>query len=303
MVKFNPDNHTYTTEDGRILISVTQLLRKHGITPDFSKVPKEILEAKASRGTMIHKEIEDYISKGEIGFTEEFRYFLEHIFPMFKFIIAETLVYTDQYAGTSDIIGVDYNNALWIIDTKTGQVHKEGVRWQDSLYKKALLEMLAKGLITIDFDSTLPIHIAVFDAKEEGSKLEELDEIPAEEVEKLLKCEAEDTPFTANALVSIDQHLIEEARELEAAITALESHKKTLDEKYKAIKQQLQEAMHNSGVKNFTTDKISITLKASYQKTTVDSKRLQEKFPEVYEACCKKSTVGESILITLKESV
>lgn len=303
MVKFDATTHTYTTEDGRILTSVTQLLRKHGITPDFSKVPKEILEAKAERGTMIHKEIEDWINKKEAGFTEEFFYFLQNIFPMFLVIKAETLVYTDQYAGTADIIGVDHNQELWIIDTKTGQVHKEAVRWQDSLYKKALLEMISKGLFAIEYDSSKPVHIAVFDAKEEGSKLEELDEIPAEEVEKLLKCESEDTPYSANALVAIDQHLIEEARELEAAITALETHKKSLDEQYKVIKQQLQEAMHNSGVKNFTTDKISITLKDSYSRESVDSKRLKEKFPEVYEACCKKSTVAESILIKLKESV
>lgn len=57
---FNKENHTYTL-DGKILISVTQLMRKHGLAPDYSGVNEVVLQRKAERGTLIHEEIERYI--------------------------------------------------------------------------------------------------------------------------------------------------------------------------------------------------------------------------------------------------
>ena len=46
MLEFNPDSHEYTL-DGKKLISVTQLMRKYGLAPDYSNVSPATLEAKA----------------------------------------------------------------------------------------------------------------------------------------------------------------------------------------------------------------------------------------------------------------
>ena len=61
MLIFNEDKHEYTL-DGKKLISVTQLMSKYGLAPDYSNVDPEVLKRKAQRGTLIHKEIEDYLS-------------------------------------------------------------------------------------------------------------------------------------------------------------------------------------------------------------------------------------------------
>ena len=45
-VIFNEENHTYTLGD-KTLISVTQLLKKHGLSTDYSGVDAEILERAA----------------------------------------------------------------------------------------------------------------------------------------------------------------------------------------------------------------------------------------------------------------
>ena len=104
MIEFNPETHEYFS-DGKKLISVTQLMRKHGLAPDYSGVPDSVLVAKAERGTLVHKEIETYIKTGEIGFTEECTEFAaycsrEGIEPT----ASETIVYNGIAAGTIDLV-------------------------------------------------------------------------------------------------------------------------------------------------------------------------------------------------------
>ena len=59
------------------LVSVTTLLKKHGLTPDYSFVNEVVLSTKAERGKVIHKELENYIKENKIGFTSELEKFIE----------------------------------------------------------------------------------------------------------------------------------------------------------------------------------------------------------------------------------
>ena len=100
---FDPEKHLYTL-DGKPLISVTQLLRKHGLAPDFSGIDEEVLARKAERGRMIHKEIEEYIKSAVIGFTDELQQFID-LSKGIKWQFSERKVYNDIAAGTVDLIG------------------------------------------------------------------------------------------------------------------------------------------------------------------------------------------------------
>ena len=61
-VKFKEDTHRYfDLKTGKELISVTTLLRKHGLAPNYGNVDPQVLKAKAERGKLIHLEIEKYI--------------------------------------------------------------------------------------------------------------------------------------------------------------------------------------------------------------------------------------------------
>ena len=64
-VTFDVAKHLYKRGETP-LISVTQLLKKHGLAPDYGAVPADVLERKAALGTAIHAEIENYIKTGEI---------------------------------------------------------------------------------------------------------------------------------------------------------------------------------------------------------------------------------------------
>ena len=64
-VKFDENLHKYTV-DGKEVISVTQLLQKHKITPSYDAVDKELLRMASERGTLIHEEVENWIKDREI---------------------------------------------------------------------------------------------------------------------------------------------------------------------------------------------------------------------------------------------
>lgn len=298
-VTFNPTNHTYVTDEGKILISVTQLLRKHSITPDFSGVKKDVLEFKAQRGTMIHKELEDFIKNGEIGFTSEFEFFRENIYPRFRFMLSECILFTDKYAGTADIIALDFNDNLWIIDTKTGQVHKDPTRWQLSLYLTALFWMLEHGINVLDLDKNVSVHLAIFDAKEEDSRFYEVAQIPYENVQKLLKCEEEEIVYGTDS--ALDASLADKALQFECIIKTIKAQQKKYEEDYAKLKSQILTAMQKNSIKNFSTDSISITVKSAYDQTRVDSDKLKSSYPDIYKACTKISHCKESLTITVKD--
>lgn len=68
---YNPEWHTYRY-NGEIIPSVTQLLDDG----EYKNIPEEVLEYAQNRGTLVHKEIENYLKGSLNGFTDEFYEFL-----------------------------------------------------------------------------------------------------------------------------------------------------------------------------------------------------------------------------------
>ena len=139
-IVFCPDDHSYRLGD-KVLISVTQLLKKHGLSTDYSAVNQNVLNAKAARGTLIHKEIEDYLKTGEQGFTSELYDFINILEEnALQLGASEHIVHNDILAGTVDFMGYTvkdkHDKTMYIGDIKTSiAVNREAVRWQLSLYE------------------------------------------------------------------------------------------------------------------------------------------------------------------------
>lgn len=139
-LKFDADTHTYLL-GGTPLISVTQLLHKHGLVPDYGGVDGDVLERKAARGTLIHREIEAWIKTGEDGFTTELAGF-QALAKQYAFTCmrSETRVHNDIIAGTADLMcGAkmpDGRRIRLLADIKTtARIHTEYARWQLSVYE------------------------------------------------------------------------------------------------------------------------------------------------------------------------
>lgn len=117
------------------LISVTQLMKKYELVKGYGNIPKSILNKKAEFGTLVHNEIDNYIRKGEIGFTAEVGEFIKFCKVQdFKPIKSEFIVYNDVCAGTVDLMA-EYNGFKVRADNKTtASYDKEYLSWQLSIY-------------------------------------------------------------------------------------------------------------------------------------------------------------------------
>ncbi len=148
-VKFDENLHKYTV-DGKEVISVTQLLQKHRITPSYDAVDKELLRMASERGTLIHEEVENWIKHRDLGFTQEAYYICDYLTDKIYYgseIISEQMVANDVVAGRFDLLFLDGKKELVLADIKTGNSkHLYGWSWQLSLYKYLYEKMYGKKI-------------------------------------------------------------------------------------------------------------------------------------------------------------
>ena len=296
-VIFNETNHTYTLGD-KLLISVTQLLKKHGLVTDYSRVDAETLEKAAEKGKLVHKEIEEYIKTGEIGFTSELLDYIniaeeiEFVPDKSEVVLPDIDIDEDEidnyiYAGTADIIGNSkYGRTL--IDIKTTQkVDRRGCAWQLSLYERQAGEK---------FDKMLVFHLG------EKSKPISIDRIPEAEVDKLLECERNGEIYQEPGLVAASD-LLAKAQAAEMELIRAEQAKKVAEAEAKEYRKMLYELMEQQGIASWeTVDKaMKITIVAPTTQTTIDSKKLQEDLPDIAKQYSKTSNVKGYVKITIRE--
>lgn len=287
MIEFNEATHEYFN-DGKKLISVTQLMRKHGLAPDYSMVNQAVLTAKAERGTLIHKEVEDFIKKGEIGFTSELSAFRDYLWASAVTVAqSETIVFNDIVAGTADLVLVSASGEVIIADIKTtATLHKESVSWQLSIYARLLADFpITKGQ-AFHFDKDGNLTVVDIPLK------------PIAEVERLFDCERNGIQYRQELTVSDNQ--LARLYDLEAYIKECEERKKQAEEDAKELRNALLEAMEKGAVKTFENDNIRITYVAPQTRSTIDSARLKKDLPEVAEKYQKQTSVKASLKITLK---
>lgn len=89
--------------------------------------------------------------------------------------------------------------------------------------------------------------------------------------------------------------------EISLVIKDLQEKQKSLIEKNNDIKEQLKQAMEENGVNTYENAYIKLTYVAPTTRTTVDSKKLKEKYADIYEECSKITNVKSSIRIITKE--
>ena len=287
MVKFEESTHTYTNEQGRKLISVTQLMRKHGLAPDYSAVPSETLNRAAERGTMIHAEIEKFNKEGEIGFTAELHNFKDYIErTKNKVLKSEFVVNNDIVAGTVDLL-LEENGEKIIADIKTtSTLHKDAVSWQLSIYAYLSGERIQRGQ-AFHFDKEGNLNVVDIPLK------------PIEEVEKLMEAERTSQTFKFE-LKGIPTASLIALEQAERIIEEMEARRKETEEQVRNIKEAIMKAMADNGVKTFENDKMKITYVEPSTRVTIDSAKLKKEKPEVANEYEKTSTTKPSLRITIK---
>lgn len=139
-MKFNEEKHEYSHQ-GSIYTSATQLLKKYGLSADYTGIPAAVLQKAATRGKSVHKALELFVGGDQsmLGLMDEVDLFNKYV-TMSNIDLtqakAEQLYYDTNYkiAGTVDF-QYDLNNEHIVADFKTtSSLHLDTVAWQLSIY-------------------------------------------------------------------------------------------------------------------------------------------------------------------------
>ena len=290
-IKFDETLHKYTV-DGKEVISVTQLLQKHKITPSYDAVDKELLRMASERGTLIHEEVENWINNNETGFTEEAYYICDYLKDDAFYgsdILSEQMVANDVVAGRFDLIYPNGGHKLVLADIKTGNSkHLYGWTWQLSLYKYLYERMYDKKIE----------YLKILWAHDEDLTVIPCEYVGDDKIENLLNAEREGR-LISDVDLGVSEEELEDLEELMEEIKIKEDELNLMKEKVDKVKETLYSTMEKEGVKTVDRNKLKITYVAPSTRVSVDSKKLQKEEPEIYKKYVNTTTVAGSIKITL----
>lgn len=314
MLEFNETNHTYTF-DGKVLISTTQLMRKHNLSPNYDMVNPEVLQAKAKKGTLIHKEIENFIKENQLGFTDELYEFQKYVKAHnLTSIKSETMVCNDIVAGTIDLMFIENDRPI-IADIKTTSVvHKEAVSWQLSIYRYLYLSYVDGNIVPVKESEYNDVVGQVFHFNKEGIlNVEEIPLKPYSDIERLFNCERLGMQFTLE--IDEAENSLQNVVHLEKIINELNEKVEFAKKQQEEFKKTLMEAMKERKLNTFEKDGVKITLvQPSKTVTNVDIEKMDAEIVKAYneakvqyDAEAKKYTTStkvpskEYLRITIKE--
>lgn len=299
MITFDSTQHKYFNGSDEY-ISVTTLLKKYNLSPDYGNIDKKVLEKAAKRGTHIHKLLEDYVKTGlntEPSILSLFvQYFNNRQVDLTK-ATAEELVYDTKYkiAGTIDVQYQDGDDFI-IADYKTtSTIHYDSVTWQLSIYNY----IKNQG----DIISYYIQHIKVFHYYNGILNIKELPLIPFEEVEKLLEANLINAPYTykpdyskvlTTSEFNIYEQILNDLNEYTQIVKDLETKKKSFDNRIK-------DNMEAQKLNTIYTDNYKINLIQRKGASTYDTTKVtnylksQGEIPENFK---KQGNPSTSLLVT-----
>lgn len=83
-------------------------------------------------------------------------------------------------------------------------------------------------------------------------------------------------------------------------ITDIVIKKKALEDQEKSMKEKLQQAMEQYGVKSFDNEVLKVTYTAESVRNSIDSAKLKKKYPDIAAECNKSSAVKAFVKIEVK---
>lgn len=305
-INFEEETHTYTLNGEIAALSVTALLRKHGLAPSYNGIDDALLEQKREHGKRVHKDLENITKLADyLPETKQGTQFAKWLDRNIECATAEQLCGIDYkgliICGTADFIGFMKDGVKVIADHKNmNSIHKESVMWQVSIYDYFLKKLDGEKINGQLFNWSGATKFLCFQYDNDGEMtIHELEKVADEEIEKLLECEYNNEIYQRPALV-VDNEFKLAYEKAELELIELENHYKIVEKNAKEMRAKLLEIMEQQKVKSFETDNIKITYVAPVDRITVDSKKLKAQYPQIYSECQKLSKVSASIRVTIK---
>lgn len=198
-VVFTEDPHEYILDGKTPLLGVTALMKRHGLSPDYTGIDAETLAHAAALGSQAHQVIENYCNGLPTVETPLIKSFIKLGATT---VATEYLVSDNETVASSiDLVVNAGENAVELWDMKrTSTVHREALAWQLGIYKYFF--ELYNPNIKVVACKCLPIKKGNKDDIEKdvcGSPVT-ITPVTALEVERLLDCERNGEIYTPVAM-------------------------------------------------------------------------------------------------------
>ena len=310
IVDFEENGHIYSINGEIASISVTELLAKHGLAPDYSGTNKKKLRESSEKGKAVHKDLENVLNEPNFEpKTEQGKHFAEWCKEHLDCGVGEQMLGYEQdgmiIAGTADVMGISKDRKKLIIgDHKnTAKFHREYVTWQVSLldyFARKLGKEKINGKL-LNWKGAEEFYCFHYDPKTGEMTVHELYKIDDEEIEKLLNCEYNGEIYHRPMLV-VDPELEKKYLEAEEKFMAIEMKAKELQETRDNLRAELLKLFEAQGIKSWETpnNKLLVSYVAPQEQIRVDSKKLKEKFPQAYIECQKIVKVKSQIRVKVR---
>ena len=287
-VIYDEVEHTYHL-NGKKLRGITGTLIPHAIGQKYADVPEHILAEKASYGKRVHSEIEMYLQGFEPSEpTPEFLAFYKWKWDFgTKFIESEFIVSDNEnFATPIDGIDINYN----IYDWKTTAVFdKESISWQLSIC--AYFNELQGN----EVNKLYAVHLRV-----DECTLHEIERKPNSEVQRLIECYLNNTPYVSTLVLS-NEEALQTIYDAEIMLIQLENEVKRYKEYKEKALSLLEKQMQDAGVKTFETERLKATRVLPTETVTFDAKALLADMPELAERYNKTSVRKGYLKLTIKK--
>lgn len=283
---FCEENHTYTSES-RQYRGITGILNKYLFPDKYKDIPEAILEKAKQRGVTCHNQMEMWINGMPYEVLNDEVIKMQNLLAGRKFTHSELLVSDYKNFATKIDAVEESDDGVILWDWKTTSIlDKEYLSWQLSIcayfyelnFNKKVTQLMA-GYITEKEVDIVPIV-----------------RIDDEHVIALLDAAAKDEDFFINPLktdILSQEVMLNKIYECEK----IAKEAKLQGEELRA---ELLSQMIKKGLKRIETDRIILTVKEPYERETLDSKKVKETAPDVYNNCKKTTKVKGSLLVEIK---
>lgn len=309
IIEFEEKDHIYTVNGEIAGISVTELLAKHGLAPDYSGINKQKLRESADKGKEVHKDLEDVLNIAAYKpKTEQGKHFAEWVKENLDCGVGEQkLAYEYKgliIAGTADIMAIAKDKTLIVADHKnTAKFHREYVSWQVSIldyFARKLGREKVNGKI-LGWKGAKEFYCFHYDPKTGEMKVYELEKVADEEIERLIECEYNNEIYQRAVLV-IDPELEQKYLLAEEKFMEFEKQGKELQKARDDLRAELLKLFEEQGIKSWESrdGKLLVTYVAPSEQLRVDSTKLKTKYPQVFTDCQKLSKVKAQIRVKVR---
>ena len=309
-IEFEEKGHIYSVNGEIASISVTELLAKHGLAPDYTGISKAKMKESSEMGKMVHKDLEDVLNTADYEpKTEQGKHFAEWVEKNLDCGVGEQMLAFEHegliIAGTADVMAIGKDGKTLIIgDHKnTAKFHREYVSWQVSLldyFARKLGKEKVNGKI-LNWKGAKEFYCFHYDPKLGEMTVYTLEKVADEEIERLIEAEYNNEIYKRPELV-IDPELQEKYLLAEQQVISMEQETKKIQAIRDELRQQILELFEQQSIKSWESPdkKLLVTYVAPMDRLGVDSAKLKTKFPQVFTECQKVTHIKAQLRVKLR---